>query len=106
MYRADAAVYGTLLDHLRSCVLASAATLPEDKPRSPAGMTSAQMHELHSMAGKLEGRMAEIFRQNRFGESFSGQRIELASRVAHLISRHIGLVQLVCSMLCPFVEKD
>lgn len=101
MYRADAAVYGALLDHLRAKLLASSARRAVDSesvpPNSPGGVSQTQLHELKATAAGMENALANVLGTERFDESFSGQRIELVSRVAHLLSRHIGLVQLVSS---------
>ena len=93
MIRADTALYGALLDYLRAELFQS--TMEDAGSRSSHLLSPAQMQQLRSMSEKLESYVAEVLKNGRFDVQFSSNRIELTSRVAHLMDRHLGLVQLV-----------
>ena len=93
MIRADTALYGALLEYLRAQLLQS--TTEDAGSRSSQSLSPAQMQQLKRMSEELESYVAEVLKSERFDVQFSSNRIELTSRVAHLMNRHLGLVQLV-----------
>ncbi|KAI5481142.1 hypothetical protein MNV49_005577 [Pseudohyphozyma bogoriensis] len=79
IYRADAVVYGAVLEFLHSQVLVD---LP---PQTFAS--------LRGLADNME-RIKSISLAGFDGTSFPGPAIELSARFGHLLTRHLGLCQL------------
>lgn len=83
MYRLDAAVYECLLSHVNEGLFSK-----------PFG--AVEHHDfmaLQKLASNLEQYAVNAL--NSFPAGFVSGRVELASRTAHLLSRHLGMVQLV-----------
>ena len=95
MLRADASLYNASLDHLRAGLLASAAQALDVDEKTRSGMGLVQLQELKGLLEKMEMHVAGALKSEIFDMQFAAHRIELASRVAHLFDRHLGLLQLV-----------
>ena len=84
LYRADAVVYDAILTYLND--------------NSFTAMQQSVRTSLQKLAHKLEQYTVTALRA--FPAEFVSCRVELASRTAHLLSRHLGIVQLVRLLYC------
>lgn len=89
MYQADALLYSVLLSQLCDRVLGTSTPSEEDKE----AIQPIHLLHLQHIADNIENWALTAL--NPFPREFVDCRVELASRVGHLLARLVGVAQLV-----------